>query len=217
MKKTLLASSFVAVFSLLHGCGGGGGSDSTANAETSTPALGWRLPVSEVSRDITLKNNENLIYGWGCTTQKFYNSKAEFIGGKDFYGFSLPLPLTAGNYKVTVSELYTDTNDSDGVLYFLSSGYQVEDLVFNQSYSIGKSSVKLLKFNLSSSRSMAATFSNMALALYDGQLNTLNISNGTPITLAAGTYYVLGHHSGVNTCRYDELGSFYLVDLGAAS
>lgn len=221
--KNKLYKSMVLVTSVaittLSGCGGSSNSDGESPDSLSpSDAVGWLLPVDEVTRQITLKEQENVIYGRGCTTQKFYNSTGEFVGGRNFYdGYSLKNTLPSGNYTVSVSEIYSDTYDSNGVLYFLSSGYAVENLIFGQSYEISDISVKLLKFNLNESRTVVSNSYGATVYLYDSELNSVSFSNNSPKVLPAGEYYFLGSHDGINACRYDKPGLFSLIDLGIAS
>lgn len=203
---------------MLTGCGGGGGSgdSNTASSGASVDYSQTVLTVSEGVRSITLQSNENVIYGYGCTSQKFYDSNNNLVGGRDFYtGFSLPQPLSAGKYTVVSSEIYSNTYNSNGILFFLSSNYPVENLAFSQQYSLGSTSVKLLKFTLSESKSVVQNTSGAAdVHLYDSQLSEVSLTGGgNPTVLPAGTYYFLGAHSGVNNCRYDESGVFSLILL----
>lgn len=225
MKKTLLSSLIAAL--LLSGCGGGGDSGSSTSPGANTPvnAPNWLLKVTENSRAFTLPRNENVIYN-GCIGTRFYDSTGKLIGGlslKSSVSQVLPKPVPAGNYTVLVDDLFGSGLNSEGILYYQSSGYAVDNLVFSQQYNISAKSAKLLKFSLNETRSITTSTSWADIYIYDSNLDPIKVGvtgfpdpiySSNPVILTAGTYYVAAT---TQKCNDAYPGVFSLIDLGKAS
>lgn len=167
------------------------------------------------SRRITLKNQENIILNGACTSESVYDSKGEYIGGTNalmtnqFIYDKLPLP--AGEYIITSKEVYSKYSSSKSVIFFLSSGYNIPNIVFNANTSIGERAAHLFKLQVNEKHAYTYTTNNAQISLFDSNLNGIALASSN-LVLDPGIYYILARPF---YCTYS--GSFNFIDIGRVS
>lgn len=183
--------------------------DSTSNSKDYQFKSGY-------SKKFTLTNDENLIVGRGCTAIELYDINYNQIANTNLFSYNLPENFNAGEYTIMFKELYGKYNDSIGVLYYLSSGYNIDDINFGQKYDINTRTATLYKVNFIETSSITISSYHSVIEIYDSNLNLIGSTNGFSNnfisgvqTLNSGTYYFL---SSPERCYYTD-GTFSINKL----
>lgn len=208
--KTIIASSIVAL--ILVGCGGG----STTTTTDSGNSVTYKVATTDGAQHITLNEDENLIVGYGCTYGEIYDGDGTYLGstnatGGEYAYTTISLPL--GEYSINLLEEYGTHSDSEGILYYLSSGINIPNIPINQTIAVPTRSALLYKLNVASTSTFDIGWSGSYVNIYDSNLNYIGTisswprgtSLSSPITLNTGTYYVVAT---VSNCT--ESGSFII-------
>lgn len=198
---------------LLTGCGGG---DTTTDNVNS---VSYQVATTEGSQHITLNEDENLIVGYGCTYGKIYDGDGTYLGSTNATGGEYAyttISLPQGEYSINLLEEYGTHSDSKGILYYLSSGINIPNISIYQTISVPTRTALLYKLNVTSASTFDIGWSGSYVNIYDSGLNYIGTvsswprgkSLSSPITLNAGTYYVVAT---VSNCK--ESGSFIINKL----
>lgn len=195
---------------LLTGCGGGG--KTTNNSGSGV----YQVATTDGSKRITLNEDENLIVGYGCTYGKIYDGDGTYLGSTNATGGEYAyttISLPQGEYSINLLEEYGTHSDSKGILYYLSSGINIPNISINQTISVPTRTALLYKLNVTSASTFDIGWSGSYVNIYDSGLNYIGTvsswprgtSLSSPMTLNAGTYYVVAT---VSNCK--ESGSFII-------
>lgn len=180
-------------------------------------ATTYKYYVNSNPVSITLNQEENIIAGDGCSYANVYDSYLNLVGTSSAWEQSQnPISLPAGQYTVIFKSTFSSYTDTQGVLFYPSSGITLSNLPLNQNVYIPTARTEeIYKLSVNQTTAFSVSTANYGLIhLYDEELNYIGSSSAwddyklsTSFTLNTGTYYVT---AGVNKCDRGG-GSFTIL------
>ncbi len=213
------------VAGIMTGCGGGSSIDTYTAIDTITDTsttpktIGCQVAVSDGERDITIKAEENIVIGWGCSKANIYDTDGNHIAGN--YNDVEPIILSQGDYSVIYDNGRNSTRgDPIGVVYYLSSNIYLENLPLNEKINIPGRTANIHKLNVSQESTYTLKLLDATIVVYDSLLNrtdsfsSRNSTKTESISLVSGTYYVLSSpYTSATYCTDGTSASFSLTKL----
>jgi hypothetical protein len=174
----------------LSGCGSDSSSTTPSNEEEKQPSL--IIPITGNTVKSFTFQDENILFTRGCATAKLFDSSSSELSRDS----DTELGIASNGSYTYIANIYS-YNSADtayAIVYAKSMVIVPETLINGTTYTMLGGGKDIKKLVLSENKTLIATASSAAhIKVYDENLNFSSdlYVTSTPITLNAGTYYLL--------------------------